>query len=639
MKNLKVSRKLLVAFSTIFIIVTAFCAVALLSLSQIKSATASNRNTQNVLRLSGEILSTLVEQQNAMRGYVASVNDEFLGRIQKNQDAVKPLLQQLENELGNVSAASIIPQLTQTISTFNEEVAQTVSNAKDKSQLEATRQTIATKARLTKIREVLGAVTEREVKAAEIRNAELETAFSTGTMTLLIGGILTGIVAVMMGIVLARGLGRPIAAMTDVMRQLAGGDTAVSVPEIGRKDEIGAMAAAVEVFRSNAVANARLEQQSVEQRELSDAERAKRSQEDRIRAEAMAEATTSLAGGLSALARGDLTVSLSSPFAPEFETLRSDFNKAVQQLSETLTAVSQSTDSIDDGSREISQSTNDLSKRTEQQAASLEETAAALDQITVNVSNSSRRAEEARTVAADATASAEHSGKVVANAVGAMERIEQSSSQIANIIGVIDEIAFQTNLLALNAGVEAARAGEAGKGFAVVAQEVRELAQRSAQAAKEIKDLIRASTGEVASGVRLVSETGDALKTIEGLIVSVNQHMNAIATSSREQSVGLSEVNTAVNQMDQVTQQNAAMVEETSAASATLATESNRLRELIGRFDLGAANTRKITATNRAARLGAGSAPSATVQSMQKKIARAYTGSIAAVKLDDWQEF
>jgi methyl-accepting chemotaxis protein len=175
---------------------------------------------------------------------------------------------------------------------------------------------------------------------------------------------------------------------------------------------------------------------------------------------------------------------------------------------------------------------------------------------------------------------------VVAEAVDAMQRIEQSSNQIANIIGVIDEIAFQTNLLALNAGVEAARAGEAGKGFAVVAQEVRELAQRSAQAAREIKELIRNSTVEVETGVRLVRNTGDALKTIETYIVTINQHMDAIATSAREQAVGLSEVNTAVNQMDQVTQKNAAMVEETNAASAALADEATTLLDLVRRFNL-----------------------------------------------------
>lgn len=227
----------------------------------------------------------------------------------------------------------------------------------------------------------------------------------------------------------------------------------------------------------------------------------------------MAEATAGHGEGLKHLASGDLTFKLDEPFASDSETQRSDFNAAVGQLSQTLRAIADATNGIDTGSREVSASADDLSKRTEQQAAALEETAAALDQITVNVTNSSKRAEDARKVAVQANESAAQSGRVVANAVDAMQKIETSSNQVSNIIDVIDEIAFQTNLLALNAGVEAARAGEAGKGFSVVAQEVRELARRSAQAAKEIKDLIRNSSVEVQSGVKLVSDTGEALKT------------------------------------------------------------------------------------------------------------------------------
>ncbi|ASY55960.1 methyl-accepting chemotaxis protein [Sinorhizobium sp. CCBAU 05631] len=388
-----------------------------------------------------------------------------------------------------------------------------------------------------------------------------------------------------------RGVARPIRIITASMAKLAGGDTASGIPYGGRKDEIGEMARAVEIFRQAAITNQKLEEEARIQRAASESERQRVTEEAEAAAQRrLEEATAGLASGLRRLAGGDLAFQLDEAFAPDFEPLRHDLNQAVAQLADTLSAIATSSSSIDGGAREVSHSADDLSRRTEQQAASLEETAAALDQITVNVSNSSKRTNEARAVASQANESARKSGAIVSGAVEAMGRIEHSSSQISSIIGVIDEIAFQTNLLALNAGVEAARAGEAGKGFAVVAQEVRELAQRSAKAAKEIKELIRNSANEVESGVRLVRETGEALRTIESLIVTINEHMDAIAVSAQEQSAGLSEVNMAVNQMDQVTQQNAAMVEEANAASATLAQEAGRLRELIDRFTLADAD-------------------------------------------------
>ncbi|TCM53562.1 methyl-accepting chemotaxis protein [Rhizobium sp. PP-F2F-G48] len=460
------------------------------------------------------------------------------------------------------------------------------------------------------------------------------------------------------------GIARPIQAITGSMNGLAGGDAATAIPFAGRTDEIGEMAAAVEVFRANAQANAKLEEDAATQRHLTEEQRLRTAEAERTRAEAMAQATNGLADGLKHMASGDLAFELKQPFAADFESLRADFNLAISQLRTTLADVAKAGSSIDSGAREVSQSADDLAKRTEQQAASLEETAAALDQITANVSNSSKRAEEARSVAVQASTSATQSGTVVANAVEAMRKIEASSSEVANIIGVIDEIAFQTNLLALNAGVEAARAGEAGKGFAVVAQEVRELAQRSAKAAKEIKDLIRNSSVEVGTGVKLVSETGEALTTISQYIVTMNQHMDSIATSAKEQSIGLAEVNTAVNQMDQVTQQNAAMVEEANAAGATLASEAGRLRELISQFQLGqgagqgagqfaghgAGNPSAQTAALRktAATLSSASSRSAPVaspaRSMVGKIAKAFTGrspaaTAAAPSTDNWEEF
>ncbi|WP_426239201.1 methyl-accepting chemotaxis protein [Pararhizobium sp. DWP1-1-3] len=380
---------------------------------------------------------------------------------------------------------------------------------------------------------------------------------------------------------------KPILALSSVMEKLAAGDTNIANPAAGRSDEIGTMASAVEVFRNAAVANRQLEQEAGGARQRAETDRlAARMQADKEAANRLRIATSGLATGLKRLASGDLAFQIEEPFSAEFEALRHDFNTSVSQLDETLGAIASAVAALEEGTSEIASGAGDLSKRTEQQAASLEETAAALEQITINVSNSSRRTNDARDEATEANMNAAKSAEVVSHAEEAMRRIEASSQQISSIIGVIDEIAFQTNLLALNAGVEAARAGDAGKGFAVVAQEVRELAQRSAKAAKEIKGHIEKSSAEVDTGVKLVLDTSQALQTISGQIARINQHMDAIATSAKEQSTGLAEVNTAVNSMDQVTQQNAAMVEQSTAASVNLAKEAAWLRELVARFKL-----------------------------------------------------
>ncbi|MBY5775684.1 HAMP domain-containing protein [Rhizobium leguminosarum] len=399
---------------------------------------------------------------------------------------------------------------------------------------------------------------------------------------------------------------KPILSLSNDMQRLAGGDTAIACTGIGRTDEIGTMASAVEVFRQAAIANKQLEKDAEAARLQGETERVTaRKQADEDAAERLRAATSGLAAGLKRLASGDLAFQIDEPFAPDFENLRHDFNMSIRQLDQTLSAIAAAIAAIDEGTREIASGAGDLSKRTEQQAASLEETAAALDQITANVSNSSKRTDEARTEATDANRNAAKSSEVVSHAEEAMRRIEASSQQISSIIGVIDEIAFQTNLLALNAGVEAARAGDAGKGFAVVAQEVRELAQRSAQAAKEIKGHIQKSSVEVESGVKLVLDTSQVLKAISEQIARINQHMDAIAVSAREQSTGLAEVNTAVNSMDQVTQQNAAMVEQSTAASGHLAEEAAKLRELVSRFRLRATTSTPSAAGRRSGQLAA----------------------------------
>lgn len=297
-------------------------------------------------------------------------------------------------------------------------------------------------------------------------------------------------------------------------------------------------------------------------------------------------AVNAIANGLKSMANGDLSINIEDKFPEELDKLREDFNHSSQNLANTMRKIGQNTDGINNGSNEIRTASDELSKRTEQQAASVEETAAAIEEITVTVNATAELAGEAGALVKTTKAEAERSGEVVNKAVSAMAEIRDSSDQIADIISVIDDIAFQTNLLALNAGVEAARAGDAGKGFAVVAQEVRELAKRSATAAKEIKELITRSGTQVQSGVKLVAETGEALKSIVKFVTEVNEHVHKIDDAAQEQATGLKEINRAVNSIDQGTQQNAAMAEQVTASSHTLAGEVGELSGLLAEFKL-----------------------------------------------------
>ncbi len=393
------------------------------------------------------------------------------------------------------------------------------------------------------------------------------------TIMLTYAMVLGGLAVVMLGgfFAIRAWVVTPVKGLQGVMVRLAGGDLAAEVSGTERKDEIGGMAKAVQVFKENGLKTVRL---------AADGEAAAAQQ---------AVVVEALGNGLESLARGDLVFRLNTPFSPAYEGLRDNFNSALGTMQSTMVSIGANTQAVRSGAEEITAASDDLSRRTEQQAASLEETAAALDEITATVRKTAEGAKEAREVVAAAKTDAERSGDVVKETVAAMTGIESSSKQIGNIIGVIDEIAFQTNLLALNAGVEAARAGDAGRGFAVVATEVRALAQRSADAAKEIKTLISASGAQVASGVSLVGETGKALSRTVEQVGTLNRLVSEIAASTQEQSTALHQVNTAINQMDQTTQQNAAMVEESTAASHSLAGEATELARLVAQFQTGVA--------------------------------------------------
>jgi methyl-accepting chemotaxis protein len=431
--------------------------------------------------------------------------------------------------------------------------------------------------------------------------------------------------ACLIAFLIARSVSNPIAALTRAMRELAEGNFSVVLPGLGRKDEVGDIAQAVEAFKVKAAEKAQREaEEKAEQDRRAEAERqaAMARMADEFQAavgsivqaavagdfsqrvaltgktglvlnvgtmintlcDNVAKVTSDLAEMLGALAQGDLTRRITAAYQGRFATLKDDANATAEKIGATISEIKRSAREVTNASSEISTSTTDLSQRTEEQAASLEETSASMEQMAATVKKNAENAQQANQSAGTTREVADRGGRVVAKAVEAMARIEESSRKISDIIGVIDEIARQTNLLALNAAVEAARAGDAGRGFAVVASEVRSLAQRSSQAAKDIKDLITNSNGQVKEGVELVNEAGSALNEIVESIRSVAQIVAEIAAASAEQSTGIDQVNKALSQMDEVTQQNSALVEENAATAKTLEHQSTAMDERVAFF-------------------------------------------------------
>ena len=640
--DLKIPQKLMIVFGVMLAAILAMGVTLYVNQEVYEASVKQSTLAQQSLRAADTAAFRLTRQENSLRGFLLSGDDYYVKRL---EEAHKPKFLGALDDLRKLAGAdeADLNRIAAVEAAYANYRKMAIEPAEQLGADPATRAQaidlvkhdgVADKA-VEPVEDAIQAITD-DAEAVVTAQTEAQAAASLrNTLVLAVGIAIVLAVAVAGGLLLTGGIAAPVAAMTTAMRRLAAGDNTVAVPAAGRKDEIGEMAGAVATFKDAAIHKLRLEEEAAAAAARTERERAEREAEKAAEAETDRIAIQALGSALGAMADGDLTYRIDAHFAPKAEQLKSDFNAAAGRLQDAMRGINGATGGIRAGSEEIAQASDDLSRRTEQQAASLEETAAALDEITATVRKTAAGAKEASSVVAAARADAERSGQIVSQAVSAMAGIEQSSGQIGNIIGVIDEIAFQTNLLALNAGVEAARAGDAGKGFAVVAQEVRALAQRSAEAAKEIKTLISTSTQQVGSGVSLVGQTGEALQRIVDQVATIDSLVNEIAASATEQSTGLHQVNSAVNQMDQVVQQNAAMVEEATAATHSLKGETGELAALVGRFRVGGESAIR--------------APAAAPSPVHAAQARAQTfvrpgrsggaATAAATKVEEWEEF
>ncbi|PHY18911.1 methyl-accepting chemotaxis protein [Caulobacter sp. BP25] len=587
--------------------------------------------------------------------------EQASGEIDKNYKDAKELLAEIKQ---------LEPESAKTVADFSTRLEKVYTSARQGADLglqnidEAAIMVMATlDPEIAKLTKDVSTFTNTHSDETRKMVAEASKAAKAGTIFSILFGVISAGAALVLALWIgSRKIAAPLIATSKTMDILANGAVDVEVKGAQRKDEVGAMARSVQVFKDNAVALRTAEAAQARANSEAEAERRRNQEMAEAAAQEQAKVMEIIAEGLNRLAEGDLTYRLDQEIPESYKRLQNDFNGAIVQLEETMRTIVHTASSIGAGSDEIASASDDLSRRTEQQAASLEETAAALDEITATVRRSSAGAQEAAKVVGSTRGDAERSSVVVRNAVEAMNQIEKSSQEISQIIGVIDEIAFQTNLLALNAGVEAARAGEAGRGFAVVAQEVRALAQRSADAAKEIKTLISTSSQQVNQGVSMVGQTGEALQAIVSKVGEIDALVGEIASSGQEQATGLNQVNAAVNQMDQTVQQNAAMVEQSTAAAHSLKNEAGSLLKMIGRFRVGGAAVAAPTSSASPARAATrpapaparpapaparGPSPATTasrpglnpVAAAQAKLASFAKSSAAPAASEDWEEF
>jgi methyl-accepting chemotaxis protein len=622
-KSMTIPKKLGYSFLAINGCAAIVMAVFFANIMMIRTSTQNNNLSQAILANELLLETSILRQNSQMRGFLVTGDESYLKSYHEGRDDYDKTSVELEAQLqGDPERIELLKQSRDETVKWRQNWGDRLIDVVKAGNREAATIEVREAGKAVLVSDAVNPLRDlREAEEAiiESNSARQGTAIVTALVALGIGTVLLIGLAVTLARMLSRNIALPLSSMTRTMANLAAGRNDVSVPDVERTDELGDMARAVLIFRDAATAKAR-----------ADAEQA--------------HVVEALGKGLEALAAGNMTYAIEQPFSGDYDRLRQTYNQTVEGLEQSLRHVSNSAQSVHTGSNEIRAASEDLARRTEQQAASIEETASSTKEVTEMVTQTARGTGEVRGVIGTVHKEATEGGEIVRRAVSAMDAIEKSSSEIGQIINVIDGIAFQTNLLALNAGVEAARAGEAGKGFAVVANEVRALAQRSADAAKDIKALITTSSVQVGQGVALVGETGQMLERIVAKIGEVTILVGDMATATQAQSSNLQEVNASINDMDKMTQQNAAMVEQATACARNLANEADRLASMVTRFQLRMEQGGRAPAPAYAAPAPSHAAPVRTPAPARMPARSAPPPVVGNTALkpsadDDWSEF
>ena len=582
MSNLKIRGRLIGAFSLLIVLLGLISAGIYREVVVMREAVQAGERASFRREVLERTLGTLVDRQNMVRGFLLTGDASFEKLIAGLNGQLGGFLKSLEETTTTDDERALVQKFRPMIDKVWEEARALMAESANPETHAQAQAKALTRGRLTESRVVLADLKKLADASSEHSDQVRDDAIALLAQLMIAAAVGAVGLAVALAILLSRSIAKPVSQLATIMGELANGASAVTIPDVNRRDEIGDMARALAFFNKAVQEKLALERNEETRREAEEL----RARTDAERAETAARQVAvieQLGDALAALERGDLTHRVSN-LPTAFAKIEADFNAAMEKLEEALSGVMASSEMIHSNTAEVASVSDDVASRAEQQAANLEETAAALAQITTTLKTTAEGAERANSLAGAARQEVHGSKSVLDETIGSIRRISTSSEKISAIIGVIDEIAFQTNLLALNAGVEAARAGNAGLGFAVVASEVRALAQRSAAAAKEIKGLIEGAQADVRDGVTSIGRTGEVMARILDQVSAVNDVIRDIAQGAREQSTGLQEVNIAVSQMDQVTQQNAAIVQEANNVSQQLYREVTNLTGLVRHF-------------------------------------------------------